>query len=379
MVAREGRGRREEPEADTRIIVRRELTPEEPSPPKKVRLEEEDAELLEMRRKALESLMKRTDKELVRREDSSDSSSSESEESSEESEVEEEQGAADKPEPTFVVTLDGLDNKFFNSKQKGALEAAREKAAPKVEPRTKKPTRVEKGRGEGRAGGSKASSDGELELHAEEEFEEAAPAKKSTKESERPMMAVAARKRSPILLTDKAAKQVAEVRPVVAAAAQPSAAKLAGSYAARLTAIKAAKAAQTQKSTEEQPTKPATKVNTSVPKIKPVVKAEPIKSAEARAKITAPSAPAAKPVVKQLSAPPRPAVARFKSAPVVAAASNEAVCRFWPSCKFRDACAFYHPPARAAVEAQWPARATVEAQWPAAAASAEAVLTTTAT
>merc|ERR1719509_59058 len=217
MVAREGRGRREEPEADTRIIVRRELTPEEPSPPKKVRLEEEDAELLEMRRKALESLMKRTDKELVRREDSSDSSSSESEESSEESEVEEEQGAADKPEPTFVVTLDGLDNKFFNSKQKGALEAAREKAAPKVEPRTKKPTRVEKVRGGGRAGGSKASSDGELELHGEEEFDEAAPAKKSTKEPERPMMA---------------------------AAAQPSAAKLAGSYAARLTAIKAAKAAQ---------------------------------------------------------------------------------------------------------------------------------------
>ena len=57
---------------ELRVIVRREeeemedVTPE-PSLPKKRRLEDDDAELLEIRRKALESLMKRTDKELLKK------------------------------------------------------------------------------------------------------------------------------------------------------------------------------------------------------------------------------------------------------------------------------------------------------------------------
>merc|ERR1719234_2831854 len=153
-----------EPE-EMRIIVRRELTPDETvvTPPKKVKLEEEDAELLEMRRKALESLMKRTDRELVGRrssprlmDDSSESSSSESEDSTEESEEEsnmkKEEGEGGKPEPTFVVTLDGLDKKYFKTQGKGALELARDKIEPteaKVKTKVKskpkeKTSRVEK-------------------------------------------------------------------------------------------------------------------------------------------------------------------------------------------------------------------------------------------
>merc|ERR550517_344456 len=255
---------KEEP-SEMRIIVRRELTPETVTPPKKVKLEEEDAELLEMRRKALESLMKRTDRELVGRrssprlmDESSESSSSESEDSTEESEEEsnlKEEGEGEKPEPTFVVTLDGLDKKYFKSQGKGALELAREKMEPtalKAEPRVKskpseKTSRVDKVKKE--SAGSKMSSDGELELHPHEEFDEAPNAKEvvhkvttAGQESARPTMKVAARKRSPILATANGTKKVAEVKPVVSTAAPAK--QLAGSYAARLTAIKAAKAAE---------------------------------------------------------------------------------------------------------------------------------------
>merc|ERR550517_84455 len=232
---------KEEP-SEMRIIVRRELTPETVTPPKKVKLEEEDAELLEMRRKALESLMKRTDRELVGRrssprlmDESSESSSSESEDSTEESEEEsnfKEEGEGGKPEPTFVVTLDGLDKKYFKSQGKGALELAREKMEPtalKAEPRVKskpseKTSRVDKVKKE--SAGSKMSSDGELELHPHEEFDEAPNAKKvvhkvttAGQESARPTMKVAARKRSPILATANGTKKVAEVKPVVSTAA----------------------------------------------------------------------------------------------------------------------------------------------------------------
>merc|ERR1712042_291538 len=68
-------GRRDRAEEEMRIIIRRdesasrELSPI--TPPKKRKLEDDDAELLEMRRKALESLMKRTDRELGKRRGSS--------------------------------------------------------------------------------------------------------------------------------------------------------------------------------------------------------------------------------------------------------------------------------------------------------------------
>merc|ERR550517_1799437 len=275
---------KEEP-SEMRIIVRRELTPETVTPPKKVKLEEEDAELLEMRRKALESLMKRTDRELVGRrssprlmDESSESSSSESEDSTEESEEEsnlKEEGEGGKSEPTFVVTLDGLDKKYFKSQGKGALELAREKmelTALKAEPRVKskpseKTSRVDKVKKE--SAGSKMSSDGELELHPHEEFDEAPNAKEvvhkvttAGQESARPTMKVAARKRSPILATANGTKKVAEVKPVVSTAAPAK--QLAGSYAARLTAIKAAKAAAApaaKKSTVETEPAPSAKSN----------------------------------------------------------------------------------------------------------------------
>ena len=391
---------KEEP-SEMRIIVRRELTPETVTPPKKVKLEEEDAELLEMRRKALESLMKRTDRELVGRsprlrEDSSESSSSESDDSTEESDVEsnaKEETGGGKPEPTFVVTLDGLDKKYFKGQSKGALELAREKLEePDVKANSKgktkvaeKMTRTEKMK---REPGSKKSSDGELELHPHEEFDETPSAKKVvhkvTGGTARPTMKVAARKRSPILAAANGTKKVAEVKPSVVSTAAPVK-QLAGSYAARLTAIKAAKAAEaaasTKKSTEEtvgQTPKPAPSAKTNLsPKPDPAPKAVPV-----RAKITGPSPAAPKPVQKQVSAPaksitgakdspaetkvkrtftpiaapspdPVAPVSRFKSAPVqnFAPPKVETVCRFWPQCKWKDACRFSHPPVKASPEA----------------------------
>jgi len=381
---------KEEPE-EMRIIVRRELTPETVTPPKKVKLEEEDAELLEMRRKALESLMKRTDRELVGRrssprlrDESSESSSSESEDSTEESEEDntKEEGEGGKTEPTFVVTLDGLDKKYFKSQGKGALELAREKMEPtalqaELKMKTKpneKTSRVEKVKKESV---SKMSSDGELELHPHEEFDEAPNTKKVVHkvtavghESTRPTMKVAARKRSPILATANGTKKVAEVKPVVSTVAAAPAKQLAGSYAARLTAIKAAKAAEASKQAASAAKK--SEVETE-PDLSNKSDNAP-KTAPARAKITGPSPVAPKPVHKQVSAPastpkdtptvtkvkrtftpigapspdPVPPVSRFKSAPPAypskVASSSETICRFWPQCKWKDACAFKHPP-----------------------------------
>merc|ERR1712106_416976 len=140
-------------EEELRIIVRRDesiernISPE--TPPRKRKLEDDDAELLEMRRKALESLMKRTDRELVRSrsssgdrkiiiplgeassEESVDSDSSDSEESDISlSDVEELQGKvkegkdkSSKPEPTFIVTMDGIDDKYFKKAAAGPLAA----------------------------------------------------------------------------------------------------------------------------------------------------------------------------------------------------------------------------------------------------------------
>jgi len=381
---------KEEPE-EMRIIVRRELTPETVTPPKKVKLEEEDAELLEMRRKALESLMKRTDRELVGRrssprlrDESSESSSSESEDSTEESEEDntKEEGEGGKTEPTFVVTLDGLDKKYFKSQGKGALELAREKMEPtalqaELKMKTKpneKTSRVEKVKKESV---SKMSSDGELELHPHEEFDEAPNTKKVVHkvtavghESTRPTMKVAARKRSPILATANGTKKVAEVKPVVSTVAAAPAKQLAGSYAARLTAIKAAKAAEASKQAASAAKK--SEVETE-PDLSNKSDNAP-KTAPARAKITGPTPVAPKPVHKQVSAPastpkdtptvtkvkrtftpigapspdPVPPVSRFKSAPPAypskMASSSETICRFWPQCKWKDACAFKHPP-----------------------------------
>lgn len=420
-------------EEDMRIIVRRELTPE-PSPPKKLRLEDEDAELLEMRRKALESLMKRTDKEIEmsprkRVEESSESSSSESEDSTDDSELSEAE-MTERPEPTFVVTLDGLDNKFFKSKQKGALELAREKLvqekqevkskkaiqSPRVKKTDKKLEKLKK------MPGSKLSSDGELELHPSEQFDDSPIPKKVVNtvgsQESRPTMKVAAMKRSPILGHGRAAegsKKVAEVKPVVStakpvaaaakpvaaaakpvtaaakpataavkpvtAAAKPStvpAAKLAGSYAEKLAAIRAAKA---KKAAEEA--KKAASANTSKAPFKTITVTAPTTEIKAVTAITSSTtAPSQRPTnTKQAIAPkivhkitnkpeavqdspvvaklkkftpitapspdPPATVGRFKSAPPALAfdpTKSTETCRFWPACKRQDACAFYHPP-----------------------------------
>ena len=221
--------------------AREEEQPPDVSPPKKRRLEDDDAELLEMRRKALESLMKRTDKELVRtRVDSGDRKivgdiSSDSQSDSDSDVSLSEADTSKEAEPTFIVTMDGIGDDYFKSNGE---------SKPKVKPViNRKPERV---------GGSTASSDGELELHADVDFDEAEN-KKSVKTklrepTEKPTMKVAARKRSPILPPAESSKQpVAAVKPLQAPASTSqskagSATKLAASYAAKLSEIKANKA-----------------------------------------------------------------------------------------------------------------------------------------
>merc|ERR1712045_795162 len=119
-----------------RIIVRRELTPETVTPPKKVRLEDDDAELLEMRRKALESLMKRTDKELLKKEanqqpaerkivENESESESDISDDSDTSLSDAETGTKE-PEPTFIVTMDGIDDYYFKGGAKEPIKTKKE-------------------------------------------------------------------------------------------------------------------------------------------------------------------------------------------------------------------------------------------------------------
>eukprot|EP00090_Calanus_glacialis_P020849 TRINITY_DN3217_c0_g1_i1.p1 TRINITY_DN3217_c0_g1~~TRINITY_DN3217_c0_g1_i1.p1 ORF type:complete len:945 (-),score=388.52 TRINITY_DN3217_c0_g1_i1:458-3250(-) len=380
----ERRGQREE---ELRIIVRRDdsierdVSPE--TPPRKRKLEDDDAELLEMRRKALESLMKRTDRELVRSrsnsrdrkiiiplgeassEDSDDSDSTESDESDISlSDAEELQGEANgvkekssKPEPTFIVTMDGIDDKYFKKSNPGPQEAPPPPA--KKEKEEKEPQ-------------SKASSDAELELHPNEDFDDI-PKKKTNKKipdaklvqksvkkgkqdkkpdpSEKPTMKVAARKRSPILppADSPQAQLVAAGMPIQTArpAVKPgSAAKLASSYAAKLAAIKAAKAEAADKisiplSTAVRiktiPPKPQAAGQNSTVASKPKVKRIPIQ------------APSPEPTSR-----PMLGISRIKSAPSGLSYPTPSVpqtlpkssstCKFWPNCVRKDACAFYHPP-----------------------------------
>merc|ERR1711936_713291 len=80
------------------------------------------------------------------------------------------------------------------------------------------------------------SSDGELELHPHEDFDEAPSVKKVVhkvtdgQENTRPTMKVhpSSRKRSPILATANGIKKVAEVKPVVSTKAAAPAKQLAG-------------------------------------------------------------------------------------------------------------------------------------------------------
>lgn len=257
LLARREEKRTKHDSGDMRIIVRRELTPEsepepEPEPEPELELESviplkklkkldvEDAELLDMRRKALESLMKRTDEDILpkrsnsmerriklRRVQDITDSSSESDDTTE-SEVSEQEPyrrKKTKTEPTFVVTLDGLENKYFKSKKKGALELARERIVEKPQPvinkvRKESPVKVEE------VPESKYSSEDELELHPNEDFDDVTTPKKVVQQtsqdtSDRPVLKVAGRKRSPILASESykssGSKKVAEVRPVVAA------------------------------------------------------------------------------------------------------------------------------------------------------------------
>ena len=227
-------------------------SPAKSSPPKKRKLEDDDAELLEMRRKALESLMKRTDKELLKTKVDSDerkvvekvSDDSDSDSDSDTSLSDVDTSKDTEPEPTFIVTMDGIDDDYF----KGGS------AKPPIETKTKKMKNHIQRKAASYAD-SKASSDAELELHADVSFDEIPkekPQQSKSEATEKPTMKVAARKRSPILApTNGESQPVAAVKPLQAdnkPAAKPgSAAKLAASYAAKLTQIKAAKAKAAKK------------------------------------------------------------------------------------------------------------------------------------
>ena len=263
---------------ELRVIVRREedemedVTPE-PSPPKKRRLEDDDAELLEMRRK--ESLMKRTDKELLKKKEANQQPAgrkivnnesdieSNLQDDSETSLSDAETGTKE-PEPTFIVTMDGIDDYDFKG---GAKEPIKTKKEDKSQIKS-----LARRKAESLASESKASSDAELELHADVSFDDA-PVEKTSKRKEmkvkkqkveknevkkeevqvKPTMKVAARKRSPILppTNGGVSQPVAAVKPIQAATVKSGkgggAAKLAASYAAKLSEIKAAKAAKQKK------------------------------------------------------------------------------------------------------------------------------------
>jgi len=381
--------RRDRAEEEMRIIIRRdesasrELSPI--TPPKKRKLEDDDAELLEMRRKALESLMKRTDRELGKRRGSSKdrkiliplgdvSTEDESDETdtseSEESDIslsdvegveeqKEDKNNSSKAEPTFIVTMDGIDDKYF--KKSNIVE----KEVVVSTPIERKSTEAN----------SKCSSDAELELHPNEEFDEI-PKKKvysppsGTKlaqksdnktlvshngTSVKPTMKVAARKRSPILPpADNPQKQpVATIKPIQVAKSSgktggSNASKLAATYAAKLSAIKAAKAeaakAGNATKTSSAPLSPAVRIKTvpvkpskSEAEIKPKVKRKPIKAPTPE--------PADKSVggINRLHSAPADLSFTFKNSPTSITKSSS-TCKFWPNCARKSSCAFYHPP-----------------------------------
>jgi len=199
--------------------------------------------------------------------------------------------AAKEPEPTFIVTMDGIDDNYFN----GTAKAKNKEEKPRLKSLARR-------KAESFVGDSKASSDAELELHADVSFDEPTQksvkakekkAKKQKKEKraekkedvhEKPTMKVAARKRSPILApaNGEAAKPVADEKPVQEPSAKSSkggnAAKLAASYAAKLAKIKAAKAAKQKEEEEESAKEPAkeTKVEAEPTETAPVKKATPV-------------------------------------------------------------------------------------------------------
>jgi len=395
------------PRHEERIIVRRELSPQDDQKDIKKkhvsRLEDEDAELLEMRRKALESLMRRTDKDILERKkmkkEENYSSSSNTEGSSDESDgsgsdidttldKEETSDCKKKAEPTFIVTMNGIDDmdKYF-----------KKSTAPKGERIVKDQTRHDEIITEPLSE-SKASSDAELELHANEDFDEE-PTKVVHKViSDKPTMKVAARKRSPVNFEPKKAtnpesKKIATVKPVIASKAKPStisASKLAATYAAKLTAIKAAKPKAAVPvdpvSTADGVSDPINSGNNEASNISTAS----VKTAEANVPSTV-NKPARLIVSKKLVPTPTPpvkvpSVSKFvptlpsgtetteppkpkkKFTPIRAPSPERAgaprleskdqfsfkgstlgsvrpaQCKNFPNCQWKDACAFYHPP-----------------------------------
>ena len=320
--------------------------PQEVSPPKKKRLEDDDAELLEMRRKALESLMKRTDKELLKtRVDPGDRKmvediSSESDSDSDSDISLSEPDTSKEAEPTFIVTMDGIDEEYFKSNGE-----SRAKAKSVIKRKAE------------RIVGSVASSDGELELHADVNFDDGDTKKvgqtKSRDPPEKPTMKVAARKRSPILPPTESSK------PTVVAAVKPlqknqsksvNAAKLAASYAAKLSEIKANKAKlKVEKEAESVPVvKAPLKKTVSVDKSKPSsVTAAVVKPKPAVTKTETKIVTAAKPKRVPIKAPSpersTPSGVSKLSYGSSSSSSSTPVCKFWPQCARVDTCTFRHP------------------------------------
>ena len=341
------------------LMARARLRSPEISPPKKRKLEDDDAELLEMRRKALESLMKRTDKELVRtRVDSgdrkivenisSDSSDSDSELSLSELDTSKEP----EPEPTFIVTMDGIDENYFNGDMKPQPKAVMRRKAEKI-------------------AGSGASSDGELELHADVNFDDGDSKKtsrtKPRETAEKPTMKVAARKRSPILPPTAAEtkKVVAAVKPLPKNQSKSvNAAKLAASYAAKLSEIKASKAKLKVSSEPEgsleknisagkviSADKAPLRKTISVDKSKltsqaaPMVKLQPAAAVKTDTKTVVSAKPKRVPIKAPSPERSSPSgVSKLSYGNSVPTGTSPTICKFWPQCTRKDSCIFKHPP-----------------------------------
>lgn len=266
-------------------------------------------------------------------------------------EVKEEEGSDHEREPTFTVTLDGIDEKYF--KKSGPLNAPLPLVRQSPEKTEDDPQNESFNREE--------ESDQELVLHPTEDFDEPEPAKEvnsskkkvSQEEKEdlkekfspkplkptlsstdaktsKPIAPVTGRKRSPIRgPTEKVkavpVKKVAAVKPSVAAVIKP------------IPVVKPAKPA----SSEQKP-----KIKASSEQ-KPKIKRTPITAPEPD---TEPTKQTFSRTISNTNYTRAISAPVYSTAPVALQTKSGETCKFWPHCKRGEACIFYHPPVPTSAE-----------------------------
>jgi len=414
---------------DVRIIVRRDISPEVPKKKRILeetsrrneerRMEEDDADLMEMRRKALESLMKKRDREIERGErkiiiplgndsssdsDSSTTSKQESEVSlsdveelqaksrelerrikkhqgrSPETEIsrerrqnrdrerqkqeerrqvrhEDEDRSDGEKEPTFVVTLDGIDEKYFK-KSAGPLNA------PLPLKRAESPVGETKNSNDKKNEIDQEDSDQELVLHPNENFDEpevdvkkkeAAAKKKSVKKNSKMIDKSHDRKMtetkepkdksSPKLTEAKRPILVKPVAPVTGRKRSPirppttttnsNNSSLINGKEKKIAAVKPSMATVPVKVREAQQTTKPKDVSDGVtkPKRTPITAPEPDNRPVTSLKL--------KPFSRTMSYSGNPYP---NTAPAALQTRSGETCAYWPNCVRGSSCMFYHPP-----------------------------------